>query len=163
MIVAPDGGKWLSFGSFWSGLKMIRLGDDGKRLGSDFYSLSTRPNTAVEAPFIIRREGYFYMFQSIDSCCRGTASTYKIQVGRATHVMGPYVDRDGTPLLAGGGTLVLEGDERWRGPGHNAIFRTPEGDFNVYHAYDADAGGVPTLRISGLGWTADGWPTSAGP
>ena len=28
----------------------------------------------------------------------------------------------------------------------------------VHHAYDAQANGVPTLRISRLAWDADGWP-----
>jgi hypothetical protein len=30
----------------------------------------------------------------------------------------------------------------------------------VYHAYDATAGGVPTLRIEALKWDPDGWPQS---
>jgi arabinan endo-1,5-alpha-L-arabinosidase len=73
------------------------------------------------------------------------------------------VDKDGIPLLSGGGTLVNQGDQRWKGPGHNAIVHTTSGDFNVYHSYDAQAGGAPTLRIAELQWSADGWPLSAGP
>ena len=38
-----------------------------------------------------------------------------------------------------------------------------ERDYIVYHAYDANAGGAPTLRISELAWESDGWPTAAGP
>ena len=154
---------WLAFGSFWSGLKMVRLDDEGKRSGAEFYALSTRPDTAVEAPFILERDGWFYLFQSVDACCRGTASTYKILVGRSSRVVGPYVDRDGNALLSGGGTLLVEGDQRFRGPGHNAVLETGGRYFNVYHAYDADAGGVPTLRIANLTFGADGWPSSAGP
>jgi hypothetical protein len=30
-------------------------------------------------------------------------------------LQGPYVDRDGMAMLEGGGTLVLQGDERYRG------------------------------------------------
>jgi arabinan endo-1,5-alpha-L-arabinosidase len=65
--------------------------------------------------------------------------------------------------LSGGGTLVLAGDARWKGPGHDAILRTATGDYDVYHAYDAQSSGIPTLRISELHWSADDWPVSAGP
>jgi arabinan endo-1,5-alpha-L-arabinosidase len=109
------------------------------------------------------RDGFYYLFESVDHCCQGADSTYKQMVGRATDITGPYVDRDGTPLLSGGGTLLVEGDARWRGPGHNAVLETATGWFNVYHSYDATAGGVPTLRIAELTWGADGWPVSAGP
>lgn len=163
--VADDQGQmWLALGSFWSGLKLIRLDDQGARLGTSFYSLSTRDNTAVEASFVVPHGGFYYLFESVDFCCRGVDSTYKIMVGRSAEIQGPYVDQEGTALLSGGGTLLVEGDDRWRGPGHNAILRTPTGDYNIYHSYDADAGGAPTLRISQLQWTGpDGWPLSAGP
>lgn len=162
-IVDQDGQRWLSFGSFWSGLKMIKLDADGAREGTDFYSLATRENTAVEAPFIVHHGGYYYLFESVDFCCQGVASTYKTMVGRSEFIQGPYVDRDGVPLLSGGGTLINQGDQRWKGPGHNAIVHTTRGDYNVYHSYDAQAGGTATLRIAELQWTADGWPVSAGP
>ena len=84
-------------------------------------------------------------------------------VGRSSDVRGPYVDVNGDALLAGGGTLLVEGDQRWKGPGHNAVLATPAGDYNIYHSYDANAGGSPTLRISQLRWGSDGWPLSAGP
>jgi RNA polymerase sigma factor RpoD-like protein len=41
---------------------------------------------------------------------------------------GPYVDADDRPMLEGGGTTILENSERWRGPGHNAVFRDEEGE-----------------------------------
>jgi len=162
--VDSDGDVWLAFGSFWSGIKLTRLASDGSRLGSGLISLSTRANTAVEAPYIVRHGEYYYLFESVDSCCKGAASTYKMMVGRATNITGPYVDKAGTPLLSGGGTLLVESGERWKGPGHNTILRTPAGDwYNVYHSYDATRGGWPTLRIAELKWGPDGWPTSAGP
>lgn len=162
-IIDEAGQPWLAFGSFWGGLKLIPLAMDGRRQGADIHSLATRSNTAVEAPFIIRRDGFYYLFESVDFCCRGVDSTYRIMVGRSSTITGPYTDRVGTPLLSGGGTLVVEGDGRWRGPGHNAVLETATGTYNVYHAYDADRGGAPTLRIAEVSWTADGWPSSSGP
>ncbi|RYZ05813.1 MAG: arabinan endo-1,5-alpha-L-arabinosidase [Myxococcales bacterium] len=158
-----DGKLWLAFGSFWSGLKLIRLDEDGRRDGPDLFSLATRPNKAVEAAQLVHHGEYYYLFESVDSCCQGASSTYKIMVGRSKNVSGPYVDAEGASLVAGGGTLVLEGAGRWRGPGHNAVLVDEGRYYNVYHAYDAQSSGVPNLRIAEMTWSDEGWPVSAGP
>jgi len=62
-------------------------------------------------------------------------------------------------MLEGGGTIVVTGGSRWRGPGHCAILHEKNGDKIVYHAYDANAGGASTLRIALLNWDSEGWPT----
>ena len=162
-FVDEGGNPWLAFGSFWSGLKLVPLAADGTRSGTEIYSLSTRNDTAVEAPFVVHHGGYYYLFESVGFCCQGVNSTYKVLVGRSADVQGPYVDDLGVALLAGGGRLVVEGDTDWKGPGHNAILSVPSGTYNVYHSYDANAAGIPTLRISEMAWSADGWPISAGP
>lgn len=165
VVLDQAGQAWLSFGSFWSGIKLVRLDASGARSGNDVIALAARPNNggALEAPFIVRRCGYYYLFVSWDSCCRGVNSTYNIRVGRSASVSGPYVDRDGTNMLQGGGTLVLQGNTRWKGPGHNAVVFTDTAAYNVYHAYDAENRGAPTLRIAELTWDDEGWPVSGGP
>jgi len=162
-VLDESGAPWLALGSFWGGLKLIQLDDSGARRGTSFVALATRANTAVEAAYIAHHGSFYYLFESVDFCCKGVDSTYKIMVGRSADIAGPYVDRDGVPLLAGGGTLVVTGDGRWKGPGHNAILHTTTGDYNVYHSYDARANGAPTLRVAELRWSSDGWPVSAGP
>jgi arabinan endo-1,5-alpha-L-arabinosidase len=107
---------------------------------------------------IIRRKGYYYLFVSFDFCCRGVNSTYNIRVGRSKRVTGPYLDRDNKDMMEDGGTLVISGGKRWRGPGHCAILRDTNGDKLVYHAYDADARGVSTLRIAPIVWDTADWP-----
>jgi arabinan endo-1,5-alpha-L-arabinosidase len=166
VVLDESGHPWLSFGSFWSGIKMRKLDASTGKLDSKdqtLYSLAARPRTngspgAIEAPFIIRRSGFYYLFVSFDFCCRGPQSTYNMRVGRGKQVTGPYVDRNGKNMLEGGGTLVLEGESRWRGPGHCALLQEKNGDKLVYHAYDSDFRGLPTLRISILVWDAEGWP-----
>jgi arabinan endo-1,5-alpha-L-arabinosidase len=158
-----EGKLWLSFGSFWGGIKLIRLDADGRRDGPDLFSLATRDNTAVEAPHLFYHGGYYYLFESVDSCCQGAASTYKTMVGRSKSVTGPYLDAAGDALSDGGGTLLVEGGARFRGPGHNAILLDQGQHYNIFHAYDADSSGVPTLRIAQMGWNESGWPISAGP
>jgi arabinan endo-1,5-alpha-L-arabinosidase len=119
---------------------------------------------AIEASYILRRGGYYYLFASFDLCCRGSNSTYRIMVGRSQNVQGPYVDASGTAMLhTGGGTMVVLGDTRWRGPGSNGVLTDGNAQYLVYHAYDADNNGAATLRIAELLWDDKGWPVPAGP
>lgn len=161
-----DGGRWLALGSFWSGIKLFELDPATGKPPPDAaaYSLASRPVPegapgAIEAPFMIEREGSYYLFVSYDYCCRGAHSSYYIVVGRAAHPTGPFVGRDGRSMNDGYGTVVLRGDRRFRGPGHSAWLRDSDADYLVYHAYDAQNDGVATLRISPVDWTDDGWPT----
>jgi arabinan endo-1,5-alpha-L-arabinosidase len=165
VIVDRDGKAWLSFGSFWGGIKLIELDADGNRMGNTLHSLAARPRNdgALEAPFIVWRCGFYYLFVSFDTCCQGVNSTYNLRVGRSAAVSGPYSDRAGTAMMEGGGTLLLESGTRWKGPGHNAVVFSGTKAYNVYHSYDADTNGRSMLRIAELVWDADGWPISAGP
>jgi arabinan endo-1,5-alpha-L-arabinosidase len=162
VIVDEAGTPWMSFGSFWDGIRMIRLNLAGEREGDELVSLASRGGGAIEAPFIVRRCGFYYLFVSFDRCCQGAESTYNIRVGRSSTLLGPYADRDGRPLLDGGGTLVLQGSGEWAAAGHNAILFDGTRAYNVYHAYAAGNGGSQ-LRISELVWDTEGWPISGGP
>ncbi|WP_333572316.1 arabinan endo-1,5-alpha-L-arabinosidase [Sphingomonas sp.] len=163
-----DGRSWLVFGSFWTGIKLIRIDPaTGLQLAGNAAprALAQRPAPgAVEAPFIIRRGAYYYLFVSFDSCCQGAASTYNTVVGRSSAPDGPYVDRDGKPMLQGGGTPVLSNGQadgsRFVGRGGASILQQADGDYIVYHAYDRLQNGAPTLQIQPLSWTADGWPVA---
>ncbi|HEV2711087.1 MAG TPA: arabinan endo-1,5-alpha-L-arabinosidase [Edaphobacter sp.] len=169
------GHDWLSFGSFWDGIKMRRLDDrTGKLSASDskLYSLARRakpadaapapPNLppnweAVEAPFIVHHNHFYYLFTSWNLCCRGTKSTYKTMVGRAISATGPYADKAGKLLTEGGGTELLIANARWLGPGGESILMDSRGeDLIVFHAYDAKTG-KPSMQLSTIDWTGD-WP-----
>ena len=151
---------WLSFGSFWNGIKLVELDTNTCKPKQDYqlYSIASRSGGAIEAPYIVFKNGFYYLFVSFDFCCQGVNSTYNIRVGRSLEITGPYLDSKGTKMMSGGGTLLLYGDNRWKGPGHCAVLLQEEADWLVYHAYDAENHGRPTLRISRLNWSADGWP-----
>ena len=166
VFIDEHGRHWLSFGSFWSGLKLIELdGETGKpATGVALHALAQRPDVpdhAIEAPFIFARDGYYYLMASIGHCCRGVRSDYKIIIGRSRAVTGPYLDKDGTPMLSGGGTIIAEAKDgdQFKGPGHPAHLRRSGGqDFIVFHAYDTRQNGRPTFQMGAMIWT-EGWPT----
>ena len=185
LVIDADGNGWLSFGSFWGGIKIVRLDESLTRLAEpqEWYPLCRRPegtaedtsktdkaitadprgpdfdpgNGAVEAPFIVRHDGYYYLFVSYDLCCRGADSTYKVVVGRSESVTGPYCDADGIPLMQGGGTVVVSGNDRYPGVGHCAIVSHNGGDYMIFHGYDRDRGYNSVLLSSPVRWNA-GWP-----
>jgi len=155
----------MTFGSFWQGIFLIELDrHSGKPLsGMSPRRIAARPNggTAIEAPFLLHRDGWIYLFVSVDFCCRGAKSTYKTVVGRTRNLDQPFLDRNGKPLLEGGGTVVCQSGPRWRGPGHPGLASDGKHQWIAVHAYDALENGVPTLRIAELRWKR-GWPEAPG-
>jgi arabinan endo-1,5-alpha-L-arabinosidase len=161
LIVDTAGQWWLMFGSFWTGIKAIRIDPaTGKRSTSDpaIRALAQRTTAggAVEAPFVYRHGDFYYLFVSFDLCCRGAQSTYRIMVGRSASVTGPYVDRNGVAMTSGGGTQILAGHGSIHGPGHQAVLSDAGQDLLVYHYYTDS--GASRLGINNVDWDAAGWP-----
>lgn len=180
LAVDEKGTPYLVFGSFWDGLKMMKLTKDylqpavstdniptvARRkkvtISPDSLVAGNFPvnagDNAIEGPFIYKKGAHYYFFASIDYCCAGPKSTYKMIVGRAAKIEGPYVDKEGRELRNGGGTILLQGDQNWYGVGHNGLCAADGKDYIVYHGYDAADNGSPKLQIGELGWDNDGWP-----
>ncbi|SEM41708.1 arabinan endo-1,5-alpha-L-arabinosidase [bacterium A37T11] len=162
---------YLAFGSFWNGIQLVRLRKDRIHLAeapSKAITLASHKkdpgssgDNAIEGAFIFKKGGYYYLFASIDYCCKGPQSTYKMIVGRSKSLKGPYLDNQGNDLRKGGGHILLAGDTDWYGVGHNAVFHDPKSgiDYLIFHGYDAHENGRPKLRIEPLIWNPDGWPT----
>lgn len=171
-VILDDGGTpWLSFGSFWDGLKLTKLDKDFKNLSvkQEWHTLARRERSfelgddnpgdaALEAPFIFRKDGWYYLFLSWDYCCKGSESTYKVVVGRSKNLEGPYFDKDQKSLFHGGGSLVLEGNANYAGAGHCSVYSVDGKDLILFHAYDQSRKGMPVLKIKPLEWDEAGWP-----
>jgi arabinan endo-1,5-alpha-L-arabinosidase len=155
-----DGKLWLSFGSFWSGIKLIELNPDtGRRIADDSPMYSLAHWDSIEAPYIYKHDGRYYLFVNFGLCCRGVHSTYNIRVGRADKVTGPYLDKNGKDLLLGGGTLVASTEGPFIGPGHAGIIEDQGKFWFSGHFYDGTTSrGISRLFIRPLTWDADGWP-----
>ena len=172
LIFDENNTPWLSFGSFWDGLKMVKLSKDLKTLAEpqEWHTIARRERSfdledsdpgdaALEAPFIFKKNDYYYLFLSWDLCCRGEKSTYKVVVGRSKSATGPYLDKNGIALNNGGGSLIIEGNKNWYGAGHNSTYTFDGKDYIIFHAYDANDNGSPKLKISELSWDTEGWPS----
>ena len=168
---------WMAWGSFWDGIQLIRLDSTmhvaageqprtiARRYAPGYKNALPNPTSkfaggnAIEAPFIMKHGGYYYLFVSWDYCCMGSKSTYRVAVGRSKSVEGPYLDRQGIDMLQGGGTLILEGDKKnFEAAGHCAAYNMNGRDIFVCHGYRAGGKGEAVLIQRTINWTEDGWP-----
>ena len=160
IVEDADGVPWMAYGSFWGGIQLVRLEWPSGLVAdpdAEPVTIASRgvPPNAIEAPYLVERDGWYYLFVSKDLCCRGAGSTYRIEVGRSREVTGPYEDAEGRSMLEDGGTPVLSTRGRWSAP---AASRVSDGHLG-FHFYDADAGGDFRLAIRELAWD-DGWPVA---
>ena len=178
---------WLVWGSFWDGIQLVRLdttmhiatGEKPRTIARRFNltapdgkkALSTNPNppknptsdfagpNAIEAPFIFKHAGYYYLFVSWDYCCQGAKSNYRVAVGRSKTVDGPYLDPDGKDMRDGGGKIFLEGDKKeYEAAGHCAAYHLDGQDIFICHGYSVAQQGASVLIQRPIVWTSDGWP-----
>ena len=187
-VIDDEDQPWLVWGSFWDGIQLARLdttmhvavpqqqttiarrfnmtAPDGKKV------LSVNPNppknptsdfagpNAIEAPFIFKHDGWYYLFVSWDYCCQGSKSNYRVAVGRSKSVEGPYLDREGKDMRNGGGNIFIEGDKKeYEAAGHCAVYHMDGQDIFICHGYSVAQQGAPLLVQRTITWTKDGWPS----
>jgi len=114
-------------------------------LDTTLYRLADRPASGhqIEAPYISSMAASIFSSHRSIAACQGVGSTYNVRVGRSASLTGPYLDKAGTPMTDGGGTLVISGTPSWKGPGHNSIVESAGQTYLVYHAYSVANGGSP--------------------
>jgi xylan 1,4-beta-xylosidase len=110
----------------------------------------------VEAPYVMRHKGEFYMFYAGNACC-GVECKYAEGVARSEKLLGPWVKDPANPVIRANGV--------WKCPGHGTAVQTPEGkDYFLFHAYPA--GSLAYLGresvIDSIAWGKDGWPVVNG-
>lgn len=162
---------WMVWGSFF-GLYMVELNSDGTEvLNMDdkvWLGGLSQGRSAFEAPYIIEKNGSYFMFVSLGHCCLGLNSTYYVNVFKADSPLGPWYDKEGKSMLNQDslGEPVIKGNEYVAGPGHNSVIIDDNGDYwIVYHAYDrqhtlGSYGSSPrrSLFIDKLIWDEEGFP-----
>jgi xylan 1,4-beta-xylosidase len=107
----------------------------------------------VEGPYIIRKNGYFYMFYSGNACC-GRGCNYAMGTARSKTLLGKWEKDPANP--------ILKGNENFNCPGHGTAITLEDGRvFMLYHAYDPkDTNYVGRQALlDEVNWTRDGWAT----
>ncbi len=171
LIIDEKGIPWLCFGSWWSGIKMVKLNTDliflakpekwlalAERYRSFKPEDQVNDKPGIEGPFIFKKNGYYYLFVSFDLCCRGVNSNYNVVVGRSQKATGPYFDKLGVDMKYGGGTQIVKGNSDWPGVGHNSAYTFDGIDYLIFHGYDAKDKGRSKLLIRKIKWDSEGWP-----
>lgn len=175
-VIDDEDQPWLVWGSFWDGIQLCRLdttmhtaaGEQprtiARRYPAGYQAAEPNPTSkfagtnAIEAPFIMKHDGWYYLFVAWDYCCRGIKSNYKVVVGRSQNVAGPYVDKNGKPMTEGGGTIVIEGDKKeYEAAGHCAAYHINGEDLFICHGYYIPRKGASILVQRNINWK-DGWP-----
>ena len=156
-FISEDGRNYLFWGSF-RGIYVIELTADGLAIlpGAEKRQIA---GTAYEGVYILKKDGFYYMFASIGSCCEGVNSTYTTVVGRSESLMGPYLDKAGRPMMENRHEVVIRGNDRFVGTGHNSeIVTDDEGkDWVLYHAVDKLNPRGRVLMLDEVQWD-QGWP-----
>jgi arabinan endo-1,5-alpha-L-arabinosidase len=171
VVVDESGTPWMAFGSFWSGVKLVKLDSSWTALAEpqEWRSIAKRERSVlvddgvagpaeIEGPSLFKKGDYYYLFVSWGLCCRGKDSTYRIVVGRSRDLRGPYLDKAGKSMAEGGGTLLLAGNKDWYGRGGNSAYTIDGKDYLVFHAYEAADRGRQKLKIVEMTWDETQWP-----
>jgi arabinan endo-1,5-alpha-L-arabinosidase len=155
--IEESGKKYLFWGSF-SGIYSVELSADG---------LSVKPGavkqkiagTAYEGTYILKKDGYYYLFASVGSCCEGVKSTYKTVVGRSANLFGPYLNKEGKSMNDNQHEIVIQGNDRFVGTGHNSEIVTDKNGntWILYHAIDISKPRGRVLMLDEVKWY-DNWP-----
>ncbi|EFX06629.1 glycoside hydrolase, family 43 [Grosmannia clavigera kw1407] len=167
---------FLSWGSYWQDIYQCAVTVDGNdaHIGLSDSPTQIAYNTPdagsyMEGSFIYPRGGYYYLFLSVGECCTyGTPTTppatgtpYHVNVCRSTSASGPYIDKNGTACLGGGGTTILAGHDDVYAPGGEGVFNDPTyGDVFYYHYLNTSIGLDYSQSLFGwntINWSVDGW------
>ena len=164
------GKRLLYWGSGFQPIKVRELGADRISFASGSAAAdlipvvkSEDPNEyrrLIEGAWVVRRNGWYYMFYSGDNCC-GPKAHYAVLVARSRSATGPFeapTDRS---------AVILEKYGKWLAPGHNSVATDAHGrDWIVYHAVDTarprskptdDVNTRRVMLIAPLVWD-NGWP-----
>src|SRR5215218_8812428 len=114
-----DGKRYLYYGSYYGGIFVTELTPDGKHTvgGPTMVAIDNR----YEGAYVVKRDGYYYLFGSSANCCAGPTTGYSVYVGRSRSPMGPFLDKQGqsmTESRVGGSIVVTPNGNKWIGPGH---------------------------------------------
>ncbi len=158
LFLDPVTGRlWCTYGTYFGFIRIIEL---DPRTGARVEG-NEAVNVAIdcEATTVTYRNGWYYLLGTHGTCCDGVNSTYNIVVGRSRNVTGPYLDNCGRDMLAGGGKMVIDAEDRQFGAGHFGRYIIDEGveKMSFHWEADLDRSARSVLAIRPILWVDD-WP-----
>ena len=72
----------------------------------------------IVALYLFKNEDYYYLLLIGVDAVMEPNQHILLRIGRSKNILGPYLDRKQKDMRVGGGTLFLERDRRYIGPGH---------------------------------------------
>lgn len=158
LFMDPTTGRlYCTYGTYFGFIRMVEL---DPRTGAKVEG-TVDPDIAIdcEATTVIYRDGWYYLLGTHGTCCDGVNSTYNIVVGRSRNVTGPFIDNMGRDMIAGGGKMVIDGDDRQFGAGHFGRYIEDEGieKMSFHWEADLDRSARSVLAIRPILWV-NGWP-----
>ena len=160
LFMDPETGRlWCTYGTYFGFIRIVELdpGTGARVEGNEPVNIAID----CEATTIIYRNGWYYLLGTHGTCCDGVNSTYNIVVGRSRSVTGPFIDNVGRDMLAGGGKMVIDGEDRQFGAGHFGRYIEDNGveKMSFHWEADLDRSGRSVLAIRPLVWVND-WPVA---
>ena len=160
LFMDPQTGRlYCTYGTYFGFIRMVEL---DPKTGAKVEG-TVDPNIAIdcEATTMIYRNGWYYLLGTHGTCCDGVNSTYNIVVGRSRSVYGPFLDNMGRDMVAGGGKMVVDGEDRQFGAGHFGRYIEDEGveKMSFHWEADLDRSARSVLAIRPLVWVND-WPVA---
>ena len=160
-LYEEDGKYYVLWGSFFGIYIMELKVTDDVTITPKLETKRQIAGNAYEGINLWKRDGYYYLFGSIGSCCEGEKSTYTTVVGRSESLFGPYVDKSGGKMLENKHEVVLHKDSAFVGTGHNALLQLDdEGNtWMLYHAFElSNLGAQRQVLLDRVLWDEAGWP-----
>lgn len=131
-FIDDDGSVYIYFGT-WGiyegfGCGVAKLSSDLKTVVEKKLIPNTEIKDFFEAPYVIKKNGVYYLTYSSGSC---HDETYRVQYATSTvGPMGPFVYAANNPIL------VTSADKTIHGPGHHGILEEGDDYYIVYHRHN---------------------------
>jgi len=156
-FIQDNGKNYLFWGSF-HGIYAIELTNDGLSIKQEAVKQQVA-GTAYEGTYILKKDNYYYFFASVGTCCEGVNSTYTTVVGRSENLFGPYLNKTGQSMSDNKHEILIHGNDRFVGTGHNSEIVTDKAGKNwiLYHAVDKTNPKGRVLMLDEVKWDND-WP-----
>ncbi len=116
---------------------------------------------AFEGSHLFKHDGKYYLFASIGKCCEGDDSTYMVVVGKSDSPTGPFIDKQGKTMMRNHFSIVINGNDICRGPGHGSAIATDDNGDTWYLYHGFVKGKSKEGRMGWLDkilWDENGWP-----